>query len=67
MKNLYTQIVNKELLEQHVIDYPNTYGRVVENLKVKRFVFELTIEEAYAITAMIDGATLNNINEFFKS
>ena len=67
MKNLYTQIVNKELLEQHVIDYPNTYGRVVESLKVKRFVFELTIEEAYAITAMIDGATLNNINEFFKS
>ena len=67
MKNLYTQIVNKELLEQHVIDYPNTYGRVVENLKANHFVFELTIGDAYAITAMINGATLNNINEFFKS
>ena len=67
MKNLYTQIVNKEKLAHHVMEFPNTYVPLVESLKVKRFVFELTIEEAYAITAMIDGATLNNINEFFKS
>ena len=67
MKNLYTQIVNKEKLIHHVMEFPNTYVPLVESLKVKQFVFELTIEEAYAITAMINGATLNNINEFFKS
>ena len=67
MKNLYTQIVNKEKLAHHVMEFPNTYVPLVESLKVKRFVFELTIEEAYAITAMINGTTLNNINEFFKS